>query len=57
MKLGILFLVQPTFEKYIEIDESYRKLLKISISEEKIWDILCELIEYEHNERFWEQKT
>ena len=40
-----LLLTRLTFEKYAEVDESQRKLLKFSIPNEKTWDKLCELIE------------
>ncbi len=40
-----LSITKPTFEKYIEVDSSYRKVLKFSIPDENIWDKLCELIE------------
>lgn len=40
-----MFITKPTFEKYIEVDESYRKLLKFCILDEKIWENLFELIE------------
>lgn len=44
-EIRYLFLVRTTFEKYTEVDESYKKLLKFSILDEKIWEKLCELIE------------
>lgn len=40
-----LFLTRPTFEKYNEVDESYRKLVNFFILDDKRWDKLCELIE------------
>jgi len=40
-----LFITRPTFEKYIEVDEAYKKVTKFSIPDEKRWDRLLELIE------------
>jgi hypothetical protein len=40
-----IFITKPTFSKYTEMDEIYRKLLKISIPSRKRWDKLCELLE------------
>jgi hypothetical protein len=40
-----IFITKPTFSKYTEVDEIYRKLLKISIPSKKRWDKLCELLE------------
>lgn len=40
-----IFVNKPTFEKYTEVDEVYRKLVNISIPTEDIWDHLCETIE------------
>ena len=40
-----IFITKPTFSKYTEVDEIYRKLLKMSIPSKKRWDKLCELLE------------
>ena len=40
-----IFITNPTFSKYREMDEVYRKLLKITIPSQKRWDDLCALIE------------
>jgi hypothetical protein len=40
-----IFITKPTFAKYTEIDEIYRKLLKISIPVKKRWEYLCTLLE------------
>jgi hypothetical protein len=40
-----IFITKTTFSKYTEMDEIYRKLLKISIPSKKRWDKLCELLE------------
>jgi hypothetical protein len=38
-------ITNPTFSKYTEMDELYRKLLKISIPIKNRWDKICELLE------------
>lgn len=35
-----LFIIKPTFQKYIEVDETYRKLVKFVIQSEDQWDKL-----------------
>jgi len=40
-----IFITKPTFDKYIEVEEVYRKLLKMTIPSEQCWDKLCELLE------------
>jgi len=37
-----IFAVKPTIAQYIEVDEIYRKVTQISISDEELWDKLCE---------------
>ena len=37
-----IFVVKPTFTRYTEVDEIYRKVTKISIPDEERWDKLCE---------------
>jgi hypothetical protein len=44
-KIKYIFLTKPTFAKYTEMDEIYRRLLKITIPGKKRWDELCKLIE------------
>jgi len=39
-----IFVNNPTFEKYTEVDEVCRKLVNISIPTEDKWDHLCEII-------------
>jgi hypothetical protein len=39
-----IFITKPTFAKYTEMDEIYRKLLKISILGKKRWEDLCALL-------------
>jgi hypothetical protein len=38
-------ITKPTFSKYIEMDEIYRKLLKVSIPSKKKWEYLYSLLE------------
>jgi hypothetical protein len=40
-----IFITKPTFSKYTEMDEIYRKLLKVSILGKKRWEDLCSLLE------------
>jgi hypothetical protein len=40
-----IFITKPTFSKYTEMDEIYRKLLKVSIPGKKRWEDLCSLLE------------
>jgi len=39
-----LFIIKPTFQKYTEVDETYRKLVKFSTLCEDRWEKLCELL-------------
>jgi len=39
-----LFLVKPTFEKYTEVDEVYRRMVNLEIPFDDKWDQLCEII-------------
>jgi hypothetical protein len=40
-----ILITKPTFAKYTEMDEIYRRLLKITIPSQKRWDGMCTLIE------------
>ena len=40
-----LFIMKPTFQKYTEVDETYRKLIKYYTLDEERWDKLCELLD------------
>jgi hypothetical protein len=40
-----IFITKPTFSKYTEMDEIYRKLLNISIRGKKRWEDICALLE------------
>jgi hypothetical protein len=44
-EIKYIFITKPTFAKYTEMDEVYRRLLKITIPSQKRWDDLCTLIE------------
>ena len=37
-----IFVVKPTFARYNDLDEIYRKVTKISIPDEEWWNKLCE---------------
>ena len=40
-----VFVVRPTFAKYTEMDEVYRKVIKLTILDEQRWEKLCEFQE------------
>ena len=40
-----IFLVKPTFTKYTEMDEIYRRVTKISIPDKKLWEELTYLLD------------
>jgi len=40
-----IFLVKPTFTKYTEMDEIYRRVTKISIPDKKRWEELIDLLD------------
>jgi hypothetical protein len=44
-EIKYIFLTKPTFSEYIEMDEIYHRLLKVTIAGTQRWDELCELIE------------
>jgi len=44
-EIKYIFITKPTFAKYREMDEVYRRLLKVTIPSEKRWEDLCTLIE------------
>ena len=44
-EIRYIFIVRPTFSKYIEMDEIYRRLLKVTIPSQLRWEELCNLIE------------
>jgi len=44
-EIKYIFLINQTFSKYTEMDEVYRRLLKVTIPSTQRWDELCELIE------------
>jgi hypothetical protein len=43
-EINYIFITKPTFAKYTEMDETYRRLLKLSIPSPKRWEDLCALI-------------
>lgn len=40
-----VFKVKPTFERYTEVDEIYRRVIKLTIPDEKKWEELCDLLD------------
>jgi hypothetical protein len=44
-EIRYIFLTKPTFAKYTEMDEVYRRLLKVSVPNHLRWEELCDLIE------------
>jgi hypothetical protein len=44
-EIRYIFITKPTFSKYTEMDEVYRRLLKVSIPSHLRWEELCNLIE------------
>jgi hypothetical protein len=44
-EIKYIFITKPTFAKYTEMDEVYRRLLKVTIPSQKRWEDLCTLIE------------
>lgn len=43
-EINHLVLVKPTFQKYIDTDETLRKLVKCTIPDEERWEELCKLL-------------
>ena len=39
-----LFVNKPTFSKYIEVDENFRRLMKIKLPELEFWEKLTDLL-------------
>jgi hypothetical protein len=44
-EIKYIFINKPTFSKYTGMDETYRRLLKVSIPSQKRWEDLCALLE------------
>jgi hypothetical protein len=44
-EIRYIFLTKPTFVKYTEMDEVYRRLLKVNVLNHLRWEELCDLIE------------
>jgi hypothetical protein len=44
-EIRYIFLTNPTFTKYTEMDEVYRRLLKVNMPSHLIWEELCDLID------------
>ena len=46
-EIWYIFIIKPTFSKYTEMDEVYRRLLKVIIPRHLRWEELCNLIKQE----------
>ena len=44
-EIRYIFLTKPTFAKYMEMDEVYRRLLKVTMPSHLIWEELCDLLD------------
>jgi hypothetical protein len=44
-EIRYIFIIKPTFAKYTEMDEVYRRLLKVVVPSHLRWEELCNLIE------------
>jgi hypothetical protein len=44
-EIRYIFVTKPTFAKYTEMDEVYRRLLKVSVPSHLRWEELYDLIE------------
>jgi hypothetical protein len=44
-EIWYIFIIKPTFAKYTEMDEVYRRLLKVGVPSHLRWEYLCNLIE------------
>jgi hypothetical protein len=44
-EIRYIFITKPTFAKYTEMDEVYRRLLKVNVPSYLRWEELCDLIE------------
>jgi hypothetical protein len=40
-----IFLIKPTFAKYTDMDEVYRRLLKVAVPSHLRWEELCDLLD------------
>jgi len=39
-----VFIMKPTFTKYTEVDETYWRVIKLTILDEKICEEICDLL-------------
>jgi hypothetical protein len=44
-EIRYIFLTKPTFAKYTEMDEVYRRLLNVNVPRHLRWEELCDLID------------
>ena len=40
-----IFVIKPTFAKYTDMDEVYRRLLKVTVPGHIRWEELCDLLD------------
>jgi hypothetical protein len=40
-----IFVIKPTFSKYTDMDEVYRRLLKVTVPGHIRWEELCDLLD------------
>jgi hypothetical protein len=44
-EIRYIFLTKPTFAKYMEMDEVYRRLIKVTVPSQIRWEELCDLLD------------
>jgi hypothetical protein len=44
-EIRYIFITKPTFAKYTEMDEVYRRLLKVNVPSHIPWEEICDMIE------------
>jgi hypothetical protein len=44
-EIRYIFLTKPTFAKYTEMDEVYRRLIKVTVPSQIRWEELCDLLD------------
>jgi hypothetical protein len=44
-EIRYIFLIKPTFAKYTDMDEVYRRLLKVTVPSHLRWEELCDLLD------------
>ena len=44
-EIKYIFVIKPTFAKYTDMDEVYRRLLKVTVPSHIRWEELCDLLD------------